>query len=323
MVERNFINMKNLTCIFLILTTSSLLAFHKDFIRYKTHGNVKVFVHSSYEEFFEINKVEIIGKLAEKLSNSLNYKDTIILEFKHNFSNRLPNYRIVDTGNTDNFYILKYLENVKKRQLDSNYQNNKGICIREVGKEFNIKETIKILEYLILNQSKLKFTFNKQDGFSIGDDLILNYDYYGLNKRNIRNILQRKDSEILLETLKTKIEISDYLDVKVNWENNIFNITNSQYSLSINTVFCITKLDKGLIIFTTNKDFFYVNKNTNKTTPYKFKTNFYQPFLFAKKPFQINIALKESEGIVFHPFFNLGAFVFSEKENKIIEIIYP
>lgn len=323
MVKRNFVNMKSLFFVFFILITNTLFALHKDFISYKTYGNVKVFINSSYEEYFEVKKVEIIGKLAEKLSNSLNYKDTIVLEFKHNFSHRLPNYRIVDKGNTDNFYILKHLENVKKRQLDSTYQHNKGICIREVGKEFNIKETIKILEFLILNQTDLIFSLNKKKGLSIGDDLMLDYDYFGLNEKSIKKILSRKDSEKLLEVLKNKVEILDYLDIIVSWENNVLSIKNQNISLSLNSIFCLTKLNNGLIIFTTSKDFFYVNNQIDKVIHHKFKTNFNQPYLFAKKPFQTKIELKENEGILFHPFFNYGAFIFSEKENKIVEIIYP
>jgi hypothetical protein len=75
------------TYILLFLITTLSYGFHKEHAEFKVYGNVKVLGRSGFHNYNEFNKFKIIGKLSEQLCRNLNYKDTIVLEFEHNYLN--------------------------------------------------------------------------------------------------------------------------------------------------------------------------------------------------------------------------------------------
>lgn len=73
-----------LILIFILFSTAKAFA-HQDFWMTKTFGNVKVRIKTGFR-YEEINKVWIIGELAQNLCNELKYKDTVFLDFNHAYT---------------------------------------------------------------------------------------------------------------------------------------------------------------------------------------------------------------------------------------------
>ena len=92
---------KKITYILLFLITTLSYGFHKEHVEFNIYGNVKVLGRSGFHNYNEFNKFKIIGILSEKLCQKLNYKDTIVLEFEHNYSNYKRNLIIVENGNSE------------------------------------------------------------------------------------------------------------------------------------------------------------------------------------------------------------------------------
>ncbi|WP_339889905.1 hypothetical protein [uncultured Flavobacterium sp.] len=133
----------------LILLLFSINSFaHKDKVFFETYGNVKVYMRTGFD-YSDIDKIKIIGKLSEKLSKNLNYKDTIFVEYIQDYTDYY----------SDDLYILEYnnsnfkLANGFKSQISSE-TNNSGLSVRIYADRIKILDILKYVEYLINNKEE-------------------------------------------------------------------------------------------------------------------------------------------------------------------------
>ncbi|MBL4774192.1 MAG: hypothetical protein JKX98_11615 [Alcanivoracaceae bacterium] len=78
----------------ILLTLSHSVIVHQDFCTVKDYSNVKISITSGYN-YEEIQKAELIGQLAKKISKKLNYSKQLFLDFDHAYTSYCePNFII-------------------------------------------------------------------------------------------------------------------------------------------------------------------------------------------------------------------------------------
>ena len=311
--------LKKITYILVFFLTTLSYGFHKEHREYSTYGNIKVLGRSAFANYNEFNKFKIIGKLSQQLCQKLNYKDTIVLEFEHIYSNYKPSLIIVEKGNTEYISKLYRLE-----KIDSIYavpKKNIGICIRQIAKKFDVVEVLKLLEYVIINHENLIFEKHKvkQRDFDMKTTKII--EYPSINKKLIKSIIKNsKTSELVKEIISSDVLFFEFENIKGKWNNEEFIITNEFLSIKYKDIFCITELKDGILIFENKKSFIYFTNTKKQFLKFHIKTKlnysyYYSHFIFQEKNKRVN----DGELFIYQPFNNENGFIFSEKENKIVK----
>jgi hypothetical protein len=300
--------------------------FHKDHVEYKIYGNIKVYGKSAFANYNEFNKFKIIGKLSEQLCRKLNYKDTIVLEFEHNYSNYKPNLIIVEKGNTEFISKLYRIEKIDSLYTTPNNNKNIGISIRQIAQKFDVVEILKLLEYVIINKENL--IFEKHEVKFINFDYMKRkkiIKYHSINKKLIKSIINNsKTSELVSIIINSDVLFLEFENIKGVWNNEEFIISNEFSSIKYKDIFCITELKDGILIFENNKNFIYLKNTNNHFQKFYINTKsnysyYYSSFIFQEKNKKVN----DGELFIYQPFNNENGFLFSEKENKIIKKYKP
>ena len=256
--------LKKITYILVFFLTTLTYSFHKEHREYSTYGNIKVIGRSAFANYNEFNKFKIIGKLSQQLCQKLNYKDTIVLEFEHIYSNYKPNLIIVEKGNTE--YISKLYRLEKIDSIYSVPNKNIGICIRQIAQKFDIVEVLKLLEHVIINHENLIFEKHKVKlrNFDMKTTKII--EYLSIDKKLIKSIIKNsKTSELVKEIINSDVLFFEFGNIKGKWNNEEFIISNEILSIKYNDIFCVTELKDGILIFENNKVYFKINNSTNKS----------------------------------------------------------
>jgi hypothetical protein len=169
--------MKKLTTI--ILTFLPLIIWaHQD--RYYTYEYDNVTVRFKTGFFFEeINNAKIIGQYAAALSESLDYKKPILLDFIHDYGHSYKgnSYSFLSIGSEEyevvSYYVQKhdslldgnvyhmvpsdsieFIKNVEKEVYSvPGFNKKKSIVVRQFAYHFDIRETLNLLSYALTNQS--------------------------------------------------------------------------------------------------------------------------------------------------------------------------
>lgn len=311
------------TYILLFLLTTLSYGFHKEHVEFHIYGNVKVIGRSGFHNYNEFNKFKIIGILSEKLCQKLNYKDTIVLEFEHNYSNYKPNLIIVEKGNSEYISKLYKIEKIDSLYTTPNNNNkNIGLGIRQIAQKFNVVEILKLLEYVIMNNEnlifeKLEFKFKYYD-FNKRTKII---NYYSINKKLLKSILHKPEtSELITKIINSDVLFLEFENTKGVWNNEEFIISNEFSSIKYKDIFCITELKDGILIFETNKNFIYFTNTDKQFQKFHIKTKlnysyYYSHFIFQENNKRVN----DGELFIYQPFNNENGFIFSEKEKTIIK----
>ena len=314
--------LKKITHILVFFLTTLSYGFHKEHREYSTYGNIKVLGRSAFANYNEFNKFKIIGILSEKLCQKLNYKDTIVLEFEHNYSNYKRNLIIIEKGNTEYISKLYRLEKIDSIYSAPNNNKNIGICIRQIAQKFDVVEILKLLEYVIINNENLifekhEFKFKYYD--YIKRTKIINY--YSINKKLLKSILHKPEtSELITKIINSDVLFLEFENIKGVWNNEEFIISNEFSSIKYKDIFCITKLNDGILIFENNKSFIYFTNTEKQFKKFHIKTKlnysyYYSQFIFQEKYKRVN----DGELFIYQPFNNENGFIFSEIENKIVK----
>lgn len=167
-----------LIILFLILGQFSLA--HQDFYITKDYGNVKVRVKTGFQ-YEEINRAFIIGQLAERLAKELNYKEQIFLDFTH--------YYLSDTIFSDYFVSFeKGLIKENNDQLNEAVLKEDAIVIREIGNQFNVENTLKLVEYSIENLKIIK-AIQKEISYN---NIYYNWKLTSLEANKIKKVINNK-----------------------------------------------------------------------------------------------------------------------------------
>lgn len=302
----------------------NIYGFHKDKYYQKNFGNIKTFVKTAWENYGSTIDVELIGKLAQELSERLSYKDTIILEFRHDYTTQFPPLTIVENGNPNKIYLINEdLQYIKKWQKESyKFKNGKSaICIRQLNSEFDIWNTLKLIEYCITNEFDSNLRKSKYDyPYDDFDSKIDEISYFGMETELIRTITQSENSALLAELKEEKIEF--YSDKNINgyYQNGLYCFDSSKLKFKTETLSYLTNLDKGVCIFNSIDTFVYLSDTVQNQKVHKLDSEGIYPFY--SYGFNI-IEHKQLDSGIFIRRAGRGmkGFVFSEENNEIIEVI--
>ena len=311
--------LKKISYILVFFLTTLTYGFHKEHREYSTYGNIKVIGRSAFANYNEFNKFKIIGKLSQQLCQKLNYKDTIVFEFEHIYSNYKPKLIIVEKGNTE--YISKLYRLEKIDSIYSVPNKNIGICIRQIAQKFDVVEVLKLLEYVIINHENLIFEKHKVKLRDFDMKTTKTIKYLSINKKLIKSIIKNsKTSELVKEIINSDVLFFEFGNIKGKWNNEEFIISNEYSSIKYKDIFCLTELKDGILIFENKKSFIYFTNTDKQFQKFHIKTKlnysyYYSHFIFQEKNKRVN----DGELFIYQPFNNENGFIFSEKENKIVK----
>jgi hypothetical protein len=214
---------------------------HKDFIEFKTFGNVTVAFKTGFK-YEEIQKSYIIGSLTEELSKKLGYKKQIYLYFDHSYTGYIAPKEFIFFG----------------QWLSSKNQ----IVVKQVGLKFEVEKSLKLVEYAILNinevkknQSLITFknAFNEERTLSIDTTLINN-----VNKNPMSDTVREIFSHKVYRFGSENGEVSYF------WQDGMFNVfckngkSEEMVVLKFESIYQFVTIGPIAFIFDTNDTFYYV-----------------------------------------------------------------
>ena len=245
---------KNLIIILTLLLIPITVSAHKDFWVSKKYGNVTSRIETGYG-YEEIKKIQIIGKLAEKLALKLDYTEPILLDFDHKY-----------TGNSNSTYYL----GVDDQEITYNHGTNeqkilikKKIVIYQTGSSFNIINTLKMLEYSIKNRTKIEEEQKpiKRWGRTINS----------IDKNKSIDILKTPETELINSIKNTKIyrpEKNFKSGFTYFWKNDRYTIVFAEESsektiIILTNIYDFKKRDNIVFAFKTPSKLI-IHENSNK-----------------------------------------------------------
>jgi len=237
---------------------------HKDFRVVKKFGTVTTRIKTGYK-YEEIKKIQIIGELAEQLAKKLNYNEPILLDFDHHY-----------VGVTEPIYYLsfddgeikyKYVRTKNKQTI----LNKKRIVVRQVSSEFDIINTLKMLEYSIRNWATIEKEQKKVERW----DCIIN----SIDTNKSIDILDSKETEVIKEIKNTKIyrhEKSFRSGITYFWQNDKYNIVfvekgKEKIITSFTRIYDIQKKHDIVFIFETPAEFIVFDTHKKEIVSKKLK----------------------------------------------------
>jgi hypothetical protein len=249
---------------FKIYLTLLLLTFfnvysHEDSYDIKDFGNIKIRIKTGYN-YEEVNKVMLFGKLAQQLSDKLNYSNQIFLDFDHYYIGlcEKPAYFIsFDNGN--------YGVGFREGKPEKNFLKKKSLVIRQCSDRFDLKKTLQLLEYSIQNEIKIKTEqreINYQDNYC-------NWKIKTINRNQINKIINSPITELVFSLLNQKVyQNEENENISYYLKNNIFTITYKNRKgelneiIELNNIYFLFKIDKEkVIVFEDKNSFYYINKD--------------------------------------------------------------
>ncbi|WP_312313922.1 hypothetical protein [Empedobacter brevis] len=306
-----------LTILFLII--GQFLFAHQDFYITKDYGNVKIRVKTGFK-YEEINKAFIIGQLAEKLAEEMNYKEQIFLDFTH--------YYLGDTIFSDYFISFdKGLINDNNKQNETVLKED-AIVIRNISNQFNVNNTLKLIEYSIKN---LKFIKSKQKKISYKNGYY-NWELISLEEDKIKKVINNKQlSKNIRKVYSSKIyrpnpdfkfgftyywQEGKYVIVKKNVEGK------EESLIELDNIYDFRFIGSCTFIFPTKNEFLTINEPYNKG----YKKMISDPLTIKDgeknyKPYKIEFIGGNKYSIYFVPRDGIAIFfIYDEVKNNLITL---
>jgi len=260
----------------LIFTLNFCMAFaHSDFYRIEDFGNVKVRITTGFN-YEEINKVFLLGQLAEQFAKQLNYSEPIFLDFSHYYvGNCEPDYFIsYDKGK------IHYTWNKKSNEKD--FLQNNSIVIRQVSRHFDAQTTLKLLEYAILNIDNIK-SFQKKIEYK------KNYCQWNINSIDttlIKKMLDEPNSIQVNQILNFKIERDKDFKYGVLYylQDNKYTIFYRGYDgdrdlITLDNVYDFKRIDYAYaVVFDTDSSFYFINHKVSDRHIIQDTDGYYRPY---------------------------------------------
>lgn len=253
--------MKFFLLLLAMLNTVCLYA-HQDFNIIKDYGNIKVRIQTGYD-YEEVNKIEIIGQLADRLANELEFEQQVFLDFIHMYTEVTRETLYFVSFDDGTFYNNDNLENEK-------LFDNDILVIRQFGNLFNIEKTLKLLEYSLKNENEIKREQKKVIYKTQHLDLELN----SIEKSHIEKIKKSENSKEFQSLLQLKTYRPDdkfVFGFTYYWQNGKFKIVKIGSDKSENILFELDNLYEFRLvgnctfIFPTKNEFITVNYSHNKS----------------------------------------------------------
>src|SRR5690606_6143685 len=153
-------------------------AFSRGSMQTQDYGNIRVFSASNYD-FEEFRKAFIIGQLAKKLTDKLQYTDAVYLDFYHNH---------YDIDNLPPIFHLS-IQQIDNRGRNSTSGDEK-IVIRQYAYQYDFEGMLKLLEYAINNKTQIK----QQQTVKRNPSAHGTRSFLSINDEGIQDVLQKPSS---------------------------------------------------------------------------------------------------------------------------------
>jgi hypothetical protein len=275
--------------VLVLLLFSSLSTYaHRDFWTVRYFGKVVVRIKTGFQ-YEEISKAWIIGELTNNLTRRLNYKDTVFLDFDHQYvGDCIPDYFIsFDFGSIKQAYSGGEINTFLKRE---------ALVIREVSRKFDAATTLRLTEYAIKNL----FSIIKTQKVI---EYKKNYCQWLINSIDIeltKSIALQRSSSVVNEILAGRVYKPDTekkypCSISYYLENNKYYIydgdkTKNTVLLIVDNIYQFNPVSPNeAIVFNTDSTFYFVqggnNPHTSKRLTIKNTNNFYRPYIIKKGDF--------------------------------------
>ena len=285
---------------------------HKDKVIGKTYGNVKIYMKTGFD-YSDIDKIQIVGKLSEKLSERLHYKDTIFIEYIQDYTNIYGDDLYMLEFNNSNYKIIGGIKS--EYTIKS---NNSGLSVRIYADRINIVEILKLVEFTITNKEKTNSYLTKKEiGFNRYKEQPLNSI---ATDDKIIDKIYSSESELIKELINERILVNeqDNYGIEIYWMNDKFifeynhiHSDKQEFVFELKDYFYHKYLNVNDILIFVNKNSFYYLDGTNdeKKELVKMDNTSYAPLII------MNFGNK----VLFHPFRNRNQLsIFLKDKNKVI-----
>lgn len=244
---------------------------HQDKVVHETYGNVKVYMRTGFE-YLEFNKIQVVGQLSEELSKRLHYRDTIFIEYIHDYSDKYADDLYILESNNSNYKILG--------GISSNYKiesNGKGLSVRICASQINIVNVLKLVEYTILNNEKINsFLTRKTIEYNVEEERVL-YDPLISDATDddlIKSVISSISTDLIRDIINEKVLIKGqenyglevyWQDDKFLFEFNHFKSDKQEYVFEIKDYFYHLYVNvNDMLIFVDKNSFYYLGGIDNK-----------------------------------------------------------
>lgn len=270
--------------IFLLFTLSGLA--HSDFFIIKNYNNVRVSFLTGYN-YEEINKALIIAKLAEKLAIEMNYEEQLFLNFNHDYTH---DWNII----TDYFISYDLIGKDSNDQTKDASRIN-SLIVRQAGKSFDVENTLKLVEYAILN----KQTIEKKQKQIVYHRRYNHWEINSIDSITISNVLAFETSERIKKVMKNRIErpmnlnSKHHSDFSYYWQDGKFYLYTKDVGKEVvfktlDKIYFVHNFDLETVIFDTDVSFFFVNSHT-PSQPFVSKVKVIDNEHIGFRPLNVNI----------------------------------
>lgn len=301
---------------FLILLLFSINSYaHKDKFFHENYGNVKVYMRTGFN-YSDLDKIKIIGKLSEKLSKNLNYKDTIFIEYIQDYTNAYKDDLYLLEYNNSNFKLINGLE-----EPNSLETNNNGLSVRIYADQIKILDVLKFVEHLVINKEETNNYLTQKrirlNDFE-GNQLLGNLIYEATDNTLIEKIIS-KESYLIKEIIDEKfvVKSEEYYGIEIYWQNDKFIFeyklfNEDQYLLHElkDYYYCVQVNINEILVFIDESSFYFINGNKEKNIRLnKIKNGNYVPVG----------SIDLDNKILIYDFYNRGNInIFLKNKNKVI-----
>ncbi len=229
-----------------------IVSAHQDFWVVNQFRNIKTRIKTGYK-YEEIKKVQIIGELAQLLAEKLNYNQPILLDFNHFY-----------VGVSEPIYFLSFDKGIIKYNYDpirigKPLLTKKAIVVRQVSNKFDIVNTLKMLEYAILNWKTIK----KEQIRIKYDENYCDWIINAIDQRTVTNIETSKESDVITGIKHFKIyrpEKDFKKGMSYFWQNDKYHIifkekNKERIITTLTSIYDIQKVRSTIFIFESPSEF--------------------------------------------------------------------
>jgi hypothetical protein len=241
---------------------------NQDFWVIKEFGNIKTRISTGYN-YEEIKKVQIIGKLAEILAKEMNYGEPILLDFNHFYVGiAKPTYFLsFDNG------VINYKNSSGENGIELLTQD--GIVVRQISNRFDIINTLKMLEYSIINYISIK----KEQKEIEYDENYCDWVINSISASQIVNVLKNNETK-LIENIRNKKIYRPGNEFKGGftyfWKDEKYNVIFKTKNIEIpiitlTNIYNIQQIRNTIFIFEKSTEFIVVDAYKRKIISRKLK----------------------------------------------------
>ncbi len=293
---------------------------HQDISYDMEFGNVKVRITTGYD-YEEISKVAIIGELAQRLSERMDYHESVFLDFDHYYVKDYVSDPLIWFGAGTN-EMKWYGKNTKPSPLPP------GIVVRQTSSSFNAATTLKLLEYSMSHVADIK----RDQRVRTYADKYRRWQARSIDKKKIRRIVAARISSSIEEAwqkpvVKPGTDPNAYAGISYRFEKGEYIVycwheqSGEKRLMSLEDIYDFREISNNkALVFDTRETFYFVSdrrKPCSKRHRIKDTHDYFKPYevqslgydkiaisfsYFVPSPpgSKLNMAVK-SRTLIYHP----------------------